>query len=103
MKDEAFHETIAAKFKKRFGSDPSKNVVHANPIIWTERGGSVAAPFPKQYLVIIALEDLDQNNGMPLITNGTLACGEYIVLSGEDTLQFNNKGGGLAFFVILSL
>jgi hypothetical protein len=52
--------------------------------------------------VVIALEDLDPNNGLPILDEVvSLPYGGFIVLSGDHDIKFNNKGGGLAFFILL--
>lgn len=103
-KDKANLESVTETTSRSFKADPEKNVVEAYPIIWTERSGTLKRPFPKQHLVILALDDLHQNNGLPLIEGvETLASGDYVVLSGDKDMRFNGKGGGLAFFILLSL
>lgn len=55
------------------------------------------APFPRRFLIIIALEDMDVQNGLPLNTR-RLSCGEFTVLSRDETTDFKKNGGGIAFF-----
>ena len=87
---------------KAFKPDPKENVVEAYPIVWTEKAGTLPHPFPNQHLVIFDLEDLHQNNGLPIIEGeNALACGKCVVLSGDNDMRFNANGGGLAFFILL--
>ncbi len=97
-------ECVASVTGKSFKADPKANVVQAYPIIWTEKAGTLPKPFPSQHLVIIALEDLSQHNGLPMVEGGgMLTCGRSIVLSGDKDMRFNAQGGGLAFFIVLKL
>lgn len=104
IKDKKNLESTAAMTGKSFKADSKANVVEAFFIVWTEKAGTLPHPFPSQHLVIIALEDLGQHNGLPMIEGGgTLTCGRNIVLSGDEDMRFNAKGGGLAFFIVLKL
>ena len=87
---------------KPFKDNPGENIIRAYPVIWTHKSGDMKSPFPNEYRVIIALEDLDQTNGFPIIEGKeALACGEWILFSGHKDMKFNTAGGGLAFFLEL--
>jgi hypothetical protein len=65
--------------------------------------GFLPSPFPNKYLVIIAISDLDQNNGAAVTERDKLKSGEYVILAGHHPLRFNAKGGGMALFLVLDL
>ena len=69
-KDKKNLESVAGVTGKSFKADPKANVVEAYPIMWTEKAGTLPHPFPSQHLVIIALENLDQHNGLPMVEGG---------------------------------
>ena len=101
-KDSTNLKSVADVTGKSFKADPKENVAAAYPIVWTEKAGTLPRPFPNQYLIIIALDDLNQENGLPTVEGrGTLACGRDILLLGDKDMKFNAKGGGLAFFILL--
>lgn len=52
--------------------------------------------------MIIGLEYVNQNNGLPeLSTKSELFPGDYVVLSGDDDLRLSKGGGGTSLFVLL--
>ncbi|KAL4948357.1 hypothetical protein BDW69DRAFT_94548 [Aspergillus filifer] len=82
--------------------DPSSKIVDFYPIVWTRKAGTLEPPFPGTFLVIIGLEYVDQNNGLPKLDTKTgLFPGDYILLSGDDKLQLSDGGGGTCLFVLL--
>ncbi|OJJ78568.1 uncharacterized protein ASPGLDRAFT_138617 [Aspergillus glaucus CBS 516.65] len=96
-------DAVTQKTGKSFKENPRENISDAYPILWADRPlatGVLQTPFPGKTLVIIALEDLDDQNGLP--TNITkISCGSFAVHSGDEDLKFKKQGGGLAFFVLL--
>ena len=61
-------------------------------------------PYPRHWIVFIALEHLDSKNGLPVLEGcSQLECGEYIILAGDEEMRFGDKGGGLAFFMRLEM
>jgi hypothetical protein len=85
-----------------FNDNPWDNIADYYPILWTKRTGLLEKPFPNRFLVIIGLEYVDQNNGLPKISKAALYPGEYTVLSGEKGLQLSAGGGGISLFVLLN-
>ncbi|KAL2814417.1 hypothetical protein BJX63DRAFT_392218 [Aspergillus granulosus] len=85
-----------------FDEDPESNIVEYYPIVWTRIAGKLKSPFPGRILVIIGLEYVDQNNGLPQLHKKTgLLPGEHVSLSGDEDLQLSDGGGGTSLFVIL--
>lgn len=61
-------------------------------------------PFPDQHLIIIALGDLNLENG--LVTNvglENLVSGHDLIIDGSDEMWFSGRGGGMALFLVLNL
>lgn len=59
---------------------------------------------PNRYVVIIALGDLHEENGLPELGKlKTLASGQDITLTGDDEVLFRASGGGMAMFLVLNL
>ncbi|KAL6712962.1 hypothetical protein ACLMJK_009517 [Lecanora helva] len=100
LKNDKDLNRVEAKTQLRLRSTPEKHIAEEYVIVWTEKAGILKSPFPDRHLVIIALEDLNQDNGMPE-NEGPLSCGESLVLPGDRDLSFNGNGGGLAFFMLL--
>jgi hypothetical protein len=69
----------------------------------TPVSGFLPSPYPNKYLVIIAISDLDQDNGATVTKRDKLNSGEYVILPGHQPLRFNAKGGGMAMFLVLNL
>ncbi len=88
-----------------FKENPRDNIDDAYPIIWSDKPstGTLSKPFPGKILIIIALDDLDENNGLPSLTTEHLTCGDFVVLSGDDDMSFKKNGGGMAFLILLEL
>lgn len=84
-----------------FGADPSLKIVDFYPIVWTRRNGTLEPPFPGKVLVIIGLEYVDQNNGLPKLKQRALFPGDYIPLSGDMEIQLSDGGGGTSLFLLL--
>ncbi|PGH21286.1 hypothetical protein AJ80_03336 [Polytolypa hystricis UAMH7299] len=104
LQDKANLEYVSRRPSKSFKSDPSKNVVEAHAIVWTGKSGTLEAPYPGRYLVIIGLEYVDENNGLLILEDTkSLDHGKYILILGDDTMNFSNKGGGISLLVILDL
>jgi hypothetical protein len=73
-------------------------------IIFTHlwRSGPIKAPFANSWVAIIALGDLDKNNGLPISAPvEKLTSGEYVILDGDDTHYFSGKGGGMALLLVI--
>lgn len=88
--------------KKKGGDTFVPNLVAADPLVWTERAGYMKAPYPNNWIVLIALERLDLQNGLPVLEGcSKLECGEYAILSGDEDMRLGDKGGGLAFLMRL--
>ena len=72
----------------------------AHPLAWARREGVLPHPYPGNWIIFIALENLDVTKGLPLSNECThLNCGDYVILSGNENLNFGNSGGGMAFFM----
>lgn len=61
----------------------------------------LSTPFPRKHLVIIGLEYVNENNGLPKIELESLSPGEYAMVSGDNVMQLSDGGGGLSFFILL--
>ncbi|QSS58499.1 hypothetical protein I7I51_07926 [Histoplasma capsulatum] len=104
LKDEANLEYISRKTSKPFKSDPSKNVVEAYAIVWTDKSGILERPFPGKHLVIMGLEYVDENNGLPRFQDKQkLDHGEFILVSGDDNMILSDKGGGISLLIVLDM
>jgi hypothetical protein len=54
--------------------------------------------------VIIGLEYVDENNGLPrLAAKAALCPGEYVLIPGAENIQLSNGGGGVSLFVLLNM
>jgi len=62
----------------------------------------VKPPFPGKHAILIALEDLDENNGLFNWTGGPdrLAQGEWIQISEDTEYRSKGRGGGLALLLV---
>lgn len=97
--DYVFHST-----GKRFKANPRDNVVESYAVVWTDKGGKLPKPFPGKYLVIIGLEYVDRNNGLPYLEEKkALNHGEFVLVSGDDDFMFDNQGGGISLLVVLDM
>lgn len=78
----------------------------ASPIVYGHltRVGAIKPPFPGDLMVLLALEDLHENNGLPTWKGGPerLAQGEDVCLSGDEKQTFHGKSGGLALLLVFS-
>ncbi|OJD23489.1 hypothetical protein ACJ73_05163 [Blastomyces percursus] len=103
-KDKANLEYVSRQIGKPFKSDPLENVIEYYAIVWTDRSGKLEEPFPGKHLVIIGLDYVDENNGLPVFKHTkSLDHGEYIVISGDDDMIMSDKGGGISLFVVLDM
>lgn len=90
--------------KERAGEGFVLNTLEAQPLVWTNASGCMKNYFAHQWVVIIALEHLDRYNGLPLLADcKQLECGEYVILSGDEEMNFEDKGGGLAFIIRMQM
>lgn len=64
--------------------------------------GVLHTSFPGNILVIIAVEDLNDQNGLPS-NIGQIPCGGFAVHSGDEDMEFKTQGGGLALFYPVEL
>ncbi|KAL3439700.1 hypothetical protein BJX65DRAFT_300932 [Aspergillus insuetus] len=87
-----------------FGAEPWRKVSDYYPIVWTRKTGTLESPFPGKVLVIIGLEYVDENNGLPrLAAKAALYPGEYVLIPGAENIQLSNGGGGVSLFVLLNM
>ncbi|KAE8337401.1 hypothetical protein BDV24DRAFT_140015 [Aspergillus arachidicola] len=84
-----------------FATNPFHNIVDYYPIIWTQRSGKVEPPFPGKVLVIVGLEYVDQNNGLPKLHKRALFPGDYVSILGDNEIHLSDGGGGTSLFIIL--
>ena len=66
------------------------------------RAGTIKAPFPGDLIVLLALENLHENNGLPMWKGGPekLSQGEDVCLSGDEKQISRGKSGGLALLLV---
>ncbi|PGG95825.1 hypothetical protein AJ80_09907 [Polytolypa hystricis UAMH7299] len=104
-KDKANLEYTSLQTGKQFKSDPWKNVVESYAIVWTDMKGRIPPPYPGRHLVIMGLDYMDENNGLPNLPDKEyLDHGEYVVISGDDEMILSDKGGGgLSLFIVLDM
>ncbi|KAL9100901.1 MAG: hypothetical protein Q9163_003780 [Psora crenata] len=82
----------------------AKSLHSAFPVAFTKTNGRFKSPFPKQYVVIIALGHLHGKNGLTLNAEiPVLASGQDVILDGENDLDFAEGGGGIALFLLFDL
>ncbi|KAL4888233.1 hypothetical protein BDV59DRAFT_147370 [Aspergillus ambiguus] len=101
LSDEEILRNVSRETGIFFGANPSHKVVDFYPIVWTRRNGTVRSPFPGKVLVIIGLEYVDQNNGLPKLRKSALFPGDYISVPGDMEIQLSDGGGGTSLFVLL--
>ena len=60
------------------------------------KSGPIHPQYPGKYVVLIALEDLSKDNGLPSWSNSpeNLRQGESALLSGDEEQTFRQGGGG---------
>lgn len=51
--------------------------------------------------MIIGLEYVDGNNGLPKLNKDALFPGDYISIFGDKEMQLSDGGGGTSLFVLL--
>lgn len=102
LKDNAKLQSISSETGITFPEDPWRAVVDYYPIVWTKRAGKLDPPFPGKYLVIVGLEYMDHNNGLPKINKDSLSPGDYVVVSGDSEMQLTEEGGGTSLFILLN-
>ncbi|PIG81831.1 hypothetical protein AARAC_011566 [Aspergillus arachidicola] len=104
LKDQGNLDYVSGVTGGTFRDNPLENVVESFAIVWTKNSGTIERPFPGKYLLIVGLEYVDQNNGLPILEETTsLDHGEYVLVSGDKDLKLNDKGGGISLFIILDL
>ncbi|OJD11769.1 hypothetical protein ACJ73_09473 [Blastomyces percursus] len=109
LQDRTNLDRVTEQTRLRFEENPLNNVAEKYAIVWTQNWGKVERPFPGKHIVIIALDHLGADNGLPFSkdkdgnTVTHLNCGEFLVVSGDDTMILGNKGGGISLFIILNL
>lgn len=56
-------------------------------------------------MVLIALEDLDENNGLPIWKDcpDKISQGEDVCLSGDEEQKYLGKSGGLALLLLFNM
>lgn len=77
------------------------------PIVYGHlcRAGVIKIPTAGKLVVLIALEDLHEGNGLPFRTHRLekLLLGEDLCLSGDDEQIFGGKSGGTALLLMFNL
>lgn len=86
-----------------FGDDPWHTVADFYPVVWTRRAGILHPPFPRNYMVIVGLDYLDHNNGLPKINKPSLSPGEFIVLPHDKEIELTEGGGGTSLFILFNM
>ena len=97
-------ESTGKKFQSK--EEAQLSLYSSYPVIFTNTPshGSLPRPFPRQYLVMIALGSLHSGNGLPTNVNAKeLSSGQYVVINGNEVMRFSGKGSGMALFLILDL
>jgi hypothetical protein len=100
-------QKVEERTRRKFKSaNPALSTHSSYPVTFanTPSNGYLRHPFPGQYLVIIALENLTAENGLPTnISSKGLSTGEDVLIDGSEELWFTGRGGGKAVFLILDL
>lgn len=60
-------------------------------------------PFPGNNLVIVGLDYVDQNNGLPEMKKASLSPGEFIVIPHDTPMKLTEGSGGTSLFVLFKL
>ena len=53
--------------------------------------------------MILGLEYVDENNGLPEIGNDALSPGESVLIPGEDAVELSHGGGRTSLFILLNM
>ncbi|PYH81377.1 hypothetical protein BO82DRAFT_354803 [Aspergillus uvarum CBS 121591] len=101
LSDKGVLEQVSREINTTSSADLSHRVEEFYPIVWTGRPGILKTPFPGKTLVIVGLEYVNSDNGLPHLSKTELFAGDFILVSGDQDLQFSNKGGGTSLFIIL--
>ncbi|KAM5487518.1 hypothetical protein MaudMau93_004603 [Microsporum audouinii] len=108
LRDRANLDRVSEQTGTRFAEDPFNNLVQKFAIVWTQKTAKLERPFPGKYLVILALDRLDSDNGLPILQDksglpvGSLDPGGFVVISGDDTIILGDGSGGITLFIILN-
>lgn len=97
-----------SQVEAKIGTIPSKSLKNrlrsVSPIVYGHltRVGAINPPFPGNIVVLLALEDLHENNGLPTWKGcpEKLSQGEGVCLSGDEKQTFRGKSGGLALLLV---
>lgn len=82
----------------------SSDIIDYYPIVWTDISGRLErGPFPGRRLVMIGLDYMDKNNGLPKVGKESLTPGESVVVQGDVPMELSQGGGGITLFVLLKM
>lgn len=87
----------------QFGDDPWHTVEDFYPIVWTTRAGMLDPPFPNNYLVVVGLDYVDHNNGLPQINKASLSPGEFLVMPHGKPIKLTEGSGGTSLFILFKI
>jgi len=86
-----------------FGDDPWHIVEDFYPVVWTTRAGILDSPFPENHLVIVGLDYVDHNNGLPKINKASLSPGEFLVVPHDKPIKLTEGSGGASLFILFKM
>jgi hypothetical protein len=86
-----------------FGDDPWSTVADFYPVVWTTRAKILEPPFPKNFLVIVGLDFLNNDNGFPKLNKPSLSPGEFIVVPNDKSIELPEGGGGTSLFILFKM
>ncbi len=93
---------ILARIGKR--AEPEQHAIVYGQL---SKSGPIRPQYPGKYVVLIALEDLSKDNGLPSWSNDspeTMQQGDSVLLSGDEEQRFyQGKGGGLILVLVFNI
>lgn len=96
-------QSISKETGIKFGDDPWSSVADYYPVVWTKGAKILESPFPKNYLVIVGLDFLNNDNGFPKMNKPSLSPGEFIVVPNDKCIELPEGGGGTSLFILLKI
>ncbi|KAE8377770.1 hypothetical protein BDV26DRAFT_204934 [Aspergillus bertholletiae] len=98
-------EVAAASAASKENPEFSKSdILDYYPVVWTDISGTLEqTPFLGKRLVILGLDYMDKNNGLPKIGRESLSPGEHVIVHGDEAMELSDGSGGITLFILLRL